>query len=154
VTSSGPGTPGGSRALSYLIDTNVVFELRKGRRCDPRVSAWFRAAAGEETFLSVLSFGEIRRGIENIRRRDERSAPKLKVWLARLRAELASRILIVDEQIAETWDRLMVPDPLPVIDAMLAATAIVLGPTLVTRNVDDGRRTRVPLLNPFEDQAG
>jgi toxin FitB len=110
--------------------------------------------AGEETFLSVLSFGEIRRGIDTIRRRDERSAQKLEVWLARLRAEFTARILIVDERIAETWGRLMVPDPLPVIDSMLAATAIVHGLTLVTRNVGDVRRTGVPFLNPFEDPAG
>jgi hypothetical protein len=117
------------------------------------VSAWFRAAAGEEKFLSVLSIGEIRRGIDTIRRRDERSAQKLEVWLARLRAEFTARILIVSEQIAETWGRLMVPDPLPVVDSMLAATAIVHGLTLVTRNVEDVRRTGVPFLNPFEDQA-
>ncbi|HLE71510.1 MAG TPA: type II toxin-antitoxin system VapC family toxin [Vicinamibacteria bacterium] len=140
--------------MSYLIDTNVVSELRKGRRCDPRVSAWFRAAAGEEKFLSVLTIGEIRRGIDSIKRRDERSAQKLEVWLARLRAEFAARILIVSEQIAETWGRLMVPDPLPVVDSMLAATAIVHGLTLVTRNADDVGRTGVPLINPFEEEAG
>ena len=128
--------------------------MRKGRRCDSRVSAWFKAAAGEEKLLSVLSIGEIRRGIDTIRRRDELSAQKLEVWLARLRAEFAARILTVDERIAETWGRLMVPDPLPVIDSMLAATAIVHGLTLVTRNVDDVRRTGVPFLNPFEDRAG
>jgi predicted nucleic acid-binding protein len=77
----------------------------------------------------------------------------LEVWLAKLRAEFTARILIVDEEIAETWGRLMVPDPLPVIDSMLAATAIVHGLTLVTRNVDDVKRTGVPLLNPFEDRT-
>ena len=102
----------------------------------------------------MLSTGEIRRGIETIRRRDERSARRLDVWLARLRAEYASRILPVNEEIADTWGRLMAPDPLPVIDSMLAATAIVHGLTLVTRNVDDVRRTGVPSLNPFEDRAG
>ena len=101
--------------------------------------------------MSVLSIGEVRRGIEAIRRRDERSARKLDVWLARLRAEFATRILLVNEEIAETWGRLMVPDPLPVIDSLLAATAMVHGLTLVTRNVDDVRRTGVPFVNPFED---
>lgn len=100
--------------------------------------------------MSVLSIGEIRRGIETIRRRDGRSAQKLEVWLAKLQSEFATRILIVNEQIAETWGRLTVPDPLPVVDSMLAATAIVHGLTLVTRNVDDVRRTGVPFLNPFE----
>ncbi len=140
--------------MSYLVDTNVLSELRKGRRCEARVSAWFRAAAGEEKFLSVLSVGEIRRGIESIRRRDERSARKLDVWLGRLRAEYGARILPVSEEIAETWGRLMVPDPLPVVDSILAATAIVHGLTLVTRNTEDIRRTGVPFVDPFEDDSG
>lgn len=114
------------------------------------MSAWFRAAEGEEKFLSVLSVGEIRRGIESVRRKDERSAQKLDVWLAKLRAEYSTRILVMNEEIAETWGRLMVPDPLPVIDSMLAATAIVHGLTLVTRNVDDVRRTGVSFVNPFD----
>jgi predicted nucleic acid-binding protein len=114
------------------------------------VSAWYRAAAGQEKFLSVLSVGEIRRGIESIRRRDNRSAQKLDIWLAKLRAEYSSRILAVDQEIAETWGRLMVPDPLPVIDSILAATAIVHGLTLVTRNVDDIRRTGVAFVDPFD----
>jgi predicted nucleic acid-binding protein len=114
------------------------------------VSAWYRAAAGEEKFLSVLTVGEIRRGIESIRRRDNRSAQKLDTWLAKLRAEYSSRILGVDQEIAEAWGRLMVPNPLPVIDSILAATAIVHGLTLVTRNVDDIRRTGVAFVDPFE----
>jgi hypothetical protein len=140
--------------LRYLIDTNVLSELRKGRKCDSRVASWFRGAAGVEKFVSVLTIGEIRRGIEAIRRRDERSARKLDAWLGKLRANFAARVLAVDEPIAETWGRLMVPDPLPVIDSILAATAIVHGLTLVTRNVDDVRRTGVPFVNPFAGDSG
>lgn len=139
--------------MSYLIDTNVVSELRKGRRCDPHVAAWFRSAAAEETFLSVLSIGEIRRGIETVRRRDAIAARALDAWLAKLLSDFSARILVVSDAIAEQWGRLMVPDPLPVIDAMLAATAIVHGLTLVTRNVEDVARTGVRLLNPFVEQA-
>lgn len=137
--------------MSYLVDTNVLSELRKGRRCDPGVSAWFRVAMKEEILVSVLSIGEIRRGIESIRRRDPLSAKKLDVWLARLRADFGNRILPVNEDVAETWGRLMVPDPLSVVDSLLAATAIVHGLTLVTRNVEDVERTGVSLLNPFAE---
>ena len=136
--------------MSYLLDTNVVSELRKRERCDPDVSAWYSTTAGAEKFLSVLTIGEIRRGIEGIRRRDTSSARALNVWLAKLLAEYSARILMVNQPIADEWGRLNVPDPLPVIDGLLAATAMVHGLTLVTRNVDDVKRTGVPCLNPFE----
>ena len=136
--------------MSYLLDTHVVSELRKRERCDPCVSAWYSTTAGAEKFLSVLTIGEIRRGIEGIRRRDTSSARALDVWLAKLLADYAARILTVNQPIADEWGRLNVPDPLPVIDGLLAATAMVHGLTLVTRNVDDVKRTGVRCLNPFE----
>jgi hypothetical protein len=135
--------------LSYLIDTNVLSELRKGPRCDPRVAAWFAALPADEVFLSVLVVGEIRRGIEQIRRRDPRSARVLETWLRRLVAEHADRILPVDEAVAEEWGRLSVPNPIPVIDGLMAATARVHGLTLATRNVKDVERANVPCVNPF-----
>jgi predicted nucleic acid-binding protein len=138
--------------VSYLLDTNVVSELRKGKRCDRRVTAWYASVAGAEKFLSVLTIGEIRRGIEGIRRRDPSSARALDVWLARLLADHSARILTVTEPIADEWGRLNVPDPLPVIDGLLAATAIVHGLTLATRNLDDVQRTAVSCVNPFEAQ--
>lgn len=138
--------------MSYLLDTNVVSELRKGKRCDNNVSTWYSTAAGAEKFLSVLTIGEIRRGIESIRRRDVASAQALDVWLARLLAHHSARILYVNEPIADEWGRLNVPDPLPVIDGLLAATAKVHGLTLVTRNINDVKRTGVPCVNPFEAQ--
>jgi predicted nucleic acid-binding protein len=137
--------------VSYLLDTNVVSELRKRERCDPHVSAWYSAAAGAEKFLSVLAIGEIRGGIEGIRRRDTSSARALDVWLAKLLAKYSAQILTVNQPIADEWGRLNVLDPLPVIDSLLAATAMVHGLTLVTRNVDDAKRTGVPCLNPFEE---
>jgi predicted nucleic acid-binding protein len=136
--------------LSYLLDTNVLSELRKGKRCNRNVLAWYRVSAGKEKFLSVLSVGEIRRGIEIVRRRDLISARSLDAWLAKLISNYSARILGVNEAVAEKWGRLMVPDPLPVIDAFLAATAIVHGLTLVTRNVEDVRGSGASVLNPFE----
>jgi predicted nucleic acid-binding protein len=135
--------------LSYLLDTNVVSELRKGERADPRVTAWFTGLADEEIFLSVLTIGEIRRGVESVRRRDPDAAVALDSWLARLREAHGDRILPVDRAIAEEWGRMSVPDLLPVVDGLLAATARILGLTLVTRNVADVESTDVKLLDPF-----
>ena len=139
-----------SQDLSYLLDTNVISELRKGERADPNVTAWFADLADEEIFLSVLTIGEIRRGIESVRRRDPDSAAALDRWLALLSEAHADRILPIDRAIAEEWGRMNVPDPLPVVDGLLAATARVLGLTLVTRNVADVESTSVELLDPFE----
>lgn len=135
--------------MSYLVDTNVVSELRKGRRCDPGVSSWFADVSSSEIYLSALTIGEIRKGIESIRRRDGQTAEALEAWLGELVAIHSDRILPVDANIAEPWGRFNVPDPLPVLDSLLAATASVHGLTLVTRNVRDVERTGVDCLNPF-----
>ena len=135
--------------MSYLIDTNVLSELRKGDRCNSHVSRWFSTVVTDEIFLSVLTIGEIRRGIERIRRRDTRSARTLEAWLRRLVAEHSDRILPIDEAVAEEWGRLGVPDPIPVIDGLLAATARVHGLTFATRNQKDVMRSGVPYVNPF-----
>jgi toxin FitB len=137
--------------LSYLLDTNVISELRKGERADSNVSSWFSGLADEEIYLSVLTVGEIRRGVGSVRWRDPDSATSLDSWLARLSEAHRDRILPVDRVIAEEWGRLNVPDPLPVVDGLLAATAKVTGLTLVTRNVADVERTGVELLDPFGD---
>jgi predicted nucleic acid-binding protein len=135
--------------LSYLLDTNVISELRKGERADPAVSAWFEGLADEEIFISVLTVGEIRRGIESIRRRDPDSAAALDGWLARIVESHFDRIIPVDRAVAEEWARLNVPDPLPVVDGLLAATAKVADLTLATRNVADIEGTDVAIFNPF-----
>ena len=135
--------------MSYLVDTNVISELRKGSRCDQSVADWWSSVPDGEIFLSVLTIGEIRKGIEGIRRRDARSAISLDVWLSKVVADHGDRILPVDHDVAEEWGRLSVPDPLPVIDALLAATARVRGLTLVTRNIADIGRTGVSTINPW-----
>lgn len=135
--------------MSYLLDTNVISELRKGERADENVRAWFGGLADEEIYLSVLTIGEIRRGVESVRRRDPDSAAALDSWLARLGEAHRERILPVDRTIAEEWGRMNVPDPLPVVDGLLAATAKVAGLTFATRNVADVEGSGVELVDPF-----
>jgi len=136
--------------VSYLIDTNVISELRKGDRAHKGVRRWFESLEPDEIFLSVLVTGELRRGIESIRRRDPRAASALDRWLKRVVASHEGRILPVDGPVAEAWGRLNVPDPLPVVDGLMAATAKVHGLTLATRNIRDVERTGLSTLNPFE----
>jgi predicted nucleic acid-binding protein len=136
--------------LSYLVDTNVISELRKRERADPTVQAWFASVADEEIFLSVLTVGEIRQGVERIRRRDPKAATALDRWLDRVVDMHRDRLVSVDRLVAEEWGRMNVPDPLPVVDGLLAATAKITGLTLATRNVADVERTGVDLVNPFE----
>ena len=136
--------------MSYLIDTNVISELRKGARADLRVVDWFAGLAEDDLYLSVLTVGEIRKGIERIRLRDRRAAASLERWLHEVIDAHRDRILPIDQTVAEEWGRLNVPDPLPVVDGLLAATAAVHGLVLATRNVKNLLRTGVSLLNPFE----
>jgi predicted nucleic acid-binding protein len=135
--------------VSYLVDTNVISELRKGRRTNPAVLRWFAAVADEDLWLSVLVVGELRQGAERVRRRDPTSAARLDRWIKQLVEEFDQRILPVDRAIAELWGALNVPDPLPAIDGLLAATALVHDLALVTRDGGDVARTGVSLVNPF-----
>jgi hypothetical protein len=104
-------------------------------------------------FLSVLVVGEIRRGVENVRRKDPTQAQTLDAWCGRVVIAFNGRILPVTQEIAETWGRLSAPDKLPLIDGLLAATAIVHDLILVTRNTRDVARTGVKLLNPFDEPS-
>jgi predicted nucleic acid-binding protein len=140
-------------AVPYLIDTNVISELRKGNRADSGVTSWFAELDDEEVYLSVLTLGEIRRGIESIRRRDPEGGAALESWLARVSEAHRDRVLPIDRSIAEEWGRMNVPDPLPVVDGLLAATAKVTGLTVATRNSDDFARTGVSLVDPFGSSA-
>lgn len=134
--------------MSFLLDTNTLSELRKPAG-DPLVKRWIAPIPTDELFLSMLNVGEIRRGIERLRRHDAAQAAVFEVWLTSLRRNYSDRILPVTMEIAEEWARLTVPNPLPVIDGLLAATARVHGLTLVTRNTADFARTGVRLPNPF-----
>lgn len=134
--------------MSFLLDTNVLSEAKR-RRGEARVKGWFDSASSANLFTSVLVIGEIRRGVEGLRRRDASQAVLLEKWLAALKQMFADRVLPVTTEISEEWGRLNVPDPLPTIDGYLAATAKVHGLTLVTRNIRDLERTGVALLDPW-----
>jgi predicted nucleic acid-binding protein len=136
--------------VSYLLDTNVVSEIRKGARANGAVMQWISDVKEEDLHLSVLVVGELRQGVERLRTRDAASAERLDRWLRRLAEGYEGRILPVDESVAQVWGRLNVPDPLPAVDGLLAATALVHDLTLVTRNKRDVARTGARLLNPFE----
>jgi predicted nucleic acid-binding protein len=133
----------------FLLDTNVLSELRKEQRCDPGVRRWFESTAEKELFVSVLVLGEIRQGIERIRRRDAAQARALEKWLLWIAAEFADHVLPVDEKVADQWVRLGLRQPVPILDAFLAATALVHGLTVVSRDRDGFRETGAPLINPF-----
>jgi toxin FitB len=135
--------------VTYLLDTNVVSELRK-RRPDPNVVAWYGTVRSADLYLSVLTLGEIRLGVELLRRRDPAQADQIGEWLENLRLNYRDHLVDVDEEVAEEWGRLNVRDPLPVVDGLIAASARVRGWTLATRNVIDLRRCGVQLFNPFE----
>src|ERR1039457_3224369 len=121
--------------MTYLLDTNVVSELRK-RDPDSHVLAWYGKVTSAEIFVRVLTIGELRLGIERLR--------------GGLHGSDGNHIIGVDADVAEEWGRLNVPDPLPVIDGLLAASAKTRGWTLVTRNTVDVARSGVLLLNPFD----
>lgn len=136
--------------MKFLLDTNVIAEIRKGSRANAHVRSWFAALDPDAILLSVVTIGEIRKGIENVRRRDAAAARALERWLRRVLRDHRDRILAVDLPVAEEWGRLNVPDPVPVIDGLLAATAKVHGLTLATRNVKDVARSGAEVVNPFE----
>jgi predicted nucleic acid-binding protein len=134
--------------MGYLLDTCILSELRKPR-ADSRVVAWMAGLRPDETFLSVLTVGEIRRGIEMHRIKDAQAAGALERWLRGLESHYADRILPVTTEIADRWGRLAPHQPLPVSDGLIAATALVHQHTVVTRNLADFERSGVNLLNPF-----
>jgi len=139
--------------VSYLLDTNVISELRKGQRCHPRVAAWIASVPDHALYLSALVIGEIRRGIERMRQRDVQAATTLETWLMQVVTQHQDRILSVTREVTESWGRMNALRSYSTIDSLLAATAQVHGLTLVTRNVMDIAGTGVAYLNPFEDAS-
>lgn len=140
--------------MSWLLDTNVLSELRKADRADHGLRAWFETTREEDLFTSVLVLGEIRRGIESIRRRDPTAAIALEQWLLRITETFSDRVLAVDAAVADRWGVLNVPNPVPTVDGLLAATALVHDLVLVTRNVRDVAGTGVRVLDPSSPALG
>ncbi|HKO09756.1 MAG TPA: type II toxin-antitoxin system VapC family toxin [Alphaproteobacteria bacterium] len=136
-------------ATGFLLDTNVVSETRKVR-ADSGVIAFLSAADAAGLFLSVLTLGELRKGVEAKRRSDPVAADRLGAWVDGIETTFADRVLPVDAAIARRWGELSAGRSLPVIDTLIAATAIGHGLTLVTRNTRDLRSTGVALLDPWQ----
>lgn len=134
--------------MRYLLDTNVVSELRR-RRPHPAVVAWFERARSADLLLSALTIGEIRLGVVRLRRRDPDQADVLDRWLDGLESGYADRILPVTPAVARRWADLNAERSLPVVDALLAATALEHDAVLVTRNTADLAGVDVRVINPF-----
>jgi toxin FitB len=139
----------------YLIDTNVISEARKGRVANGGVRDFFAdlKRGGYSAFLSVITIGELRRGIERIRHRgDQPQAARLEQWLERVVIDYSDNILPIDIDVAQIWGRLRVPHPENLLDKQIAATALLHDLTVVTRNVQDFTRSGVRLINPFDQE--
>lgn len=137
--------------MSYLLDTNIISELRKPkRRADPGVRAWVADRAVSDLHLSVITVLEVEVGIARMARRDPVQSERLQAWLDNeLLDAFARRILAVDVSVARCAARLHVPDPRPERDALIAATAVVHGLTVVTRNVKDFDSPGITVVNPW-----
>jgi len=135
-------------ANGYLLDTNVISETRKAR-ADSGVIAFLSAAEAAGLFLSVLTLGELRKGVAAKRRTDPGAADQLGAWVDGIEATFADRVLPIDAATARRWGELSANRTLPVIDTLIAAAAISHGLTLVTRNTRDVESTGVPLVDPW-----
>ncbi len=136
----------------YLVDTNVISEARKRSKANKGVRSFFKQVIEDETrvFMSVVSVGELRRGVESIRYRgDTRQANQLEKWLVDLLIEYQDHILDINQDIAQLWGRLRAPHPENALDKQIAATALIYELTVVSRNHKDFVKTGVRVLNPF-----
>ena len=136
--------------MPYLLDTNILSEIRKGRYCDPNLSKWVKDTANDRHHVSVLSLGEIRKGIEILRRRSPEQCFVFENWLVTIRKEYENDILTVTNEISEQWGRMMAKQTKPIIDGLLAATAITHRLTMATRNINDFKNVGVKVVNPFQ----
>jgi predicted nucleic acid-binding protein len=132
----------------YLLDTNVVSELRKGRKADKRVAAWAGAVDAVTLYMSAITVLELELGVLRMERRDAKQGKLLRAWLdGKVLPEFKDRILAIDAEVALRCARLHVPDPRAERDALIAATALIHGMSVVTRNVDDF--AGVAVINPW-----
>ncbi|MEJ1339483.1 MAG: type II toxin-antitoxin system VapC family toxin [Candidatus Sedimenticola sp. (ex Thyasira tokunagai)] len=137
----------------YLLDTNVISELRKAKttKADKNVVTWAESVSATRLFLSVITILELETGILLVERRDPRQGAMLRSWInTHVLPAFSDRILVVDTAVAQRCGKLHVPDPRSDRDAIIAATAMVHDMTVVTRNVDDFISTSVDILNPWE----
>ncbi len=135
--------------MRFLLDTNVISELRKGLRADVGVLKWSLDTNPQAQYTSVLVIGELRQGVELKRRRDAEQAAALERWLERSILSFEGRILVVDQTVAMAWGHLGVPDPVPEIDGLIAATAMTHDLTVVTRDRSILALNDVKSINPF-----
>ncbi|MBH5369515.1 type II toxin-antitoxin system VapC family toxin [Bradyrhizobium glycinis] len=136
----------------FLLDTNVISELRRPDKADRRVVAWAGAIPAASFFISVISILEIELGARLIERKDAAQGAILRSWInSQILARFEGRILAIDTAVAQRCAQLHVPNPRAERDALIAATALVHGLTVVTRNVEDFKPTGVPLLNPWDE---
>jgi len=141
----------------YLLDTNVVSELRKIRpgKANPNVAAWADSVDAVDLYLSVITLQELEIGVLLAQRRDPSQGAVFRAWLdGHVLPAFSGRVLVVDTAVAQRSARLHVPDPRPVRDGLIAATALVHGLVVVTRNIADFVPTGVPTLNPWTSPGG
>jgi predicted nucleic acid-binding protein len=138
--------------LKYLLDTNVVSELRRvgDGKADPNVTAWISSQDSRDLFMSAITILELERGILSMQRRDAAQGSRLRAWMdSRVRPEFAKRVISIDDAIATRCAHLHIPDRRNEADAIIAATALVHGLAVVTRNIQDFQGTGVVLVDPW-----
>jgi predicted nucleic acid-binding protein len=136
--------------VKYLVDTNVISEIRKGARGHRQVLNWWNSIHRSQLFLSVLAIGEIHQGIVGIRSKDLHQAIHLEAWLDGLIQVFGNRLIPVDQRTALVWAEICIDRTLPIIDSLMAATAISMNMTFVSRNTKDIKDCGVRYINPFE----
>ena len=136
--------------MPFLLDTNILSELRKGARCDLNVLHWAAKESTQAHYISVLSLGEIRKGIELLRNKSPDKCIPLENWLEKLHIDYANCTIAITAEISKRWGELSSRRSLPVIDSLIAATALEFGLTLATRNTKDFDGFGISIVNPFQ----